>query len=105
MVISGLLQSLLNLEFHQKLSTTIWKHETSFCKDHQRPSKTVSDWVTGIDPRSISVTINDHERLPMILLFHFCYMETKQTNFGNCQRPRKTVNNWQRVSLVPKVAI
>ena len=27
MVVSGLLRSLLNLKFRQKLSTTIWKHE------------------------------------------------------------------------------
>ena len=26
-VVSGLLRSLLNFKFHQKLSTTIWKHE------------------------------------------------------------------------------
>ena len=32
-VVSGLLWSLLNLKFRQKLSTTIWKHERNFCKD------------------------------------------------------------------------
>ena len=32
-VVSGLLWSLLNLKFGQKLSTTIWKHERSFFKD------------------------------------------------------------------------
>ena len=47
-----------------------------FCKDQQRPSKTVNDWVAGIDLRSISATINDSEGLPTILSFHLCHMET-----------------------------
>ena len=75
----------------------------------QRPVTTLKDpqnnGVAGIDSRSISATINDHERLPTTLSFHFCHMETKQNNFGDRQRPRKTVNDWQRVSLAPKVAI
>ena len=48
-VVNGLLRSLLNFKFHQKLWPTIWKHEWNFWKDKQRPSKTANDWVAGVD--------------------------------------------------------
>ena len=45
-----------------------------------------------------SATVNDYERLPTTLSFYLCYMETNKI-------PLATTNDWQWVSLDPKVAI
>ena len=76
-----------------------------FAKSSKRPSKTINDKVAGIDSRSISAIMNDREKPPTTLSFYLCHMETSQNTFGDRQRPWKTANDWQWVSLAPKVAV
>ena len=84
---SDLSRSLLNLKCHQKLWTTIWKHEWNFCEDKWRPWKTADNWVTGIDSKSTSATVNDIERLPTTLSFYLCYMKTNKISLATANDP------------------
>ena len=69
-VVSGLSRSLLNLNFIKNCERP---HENT----NEIFAKIASDWISGIDSKSTSATVNDLERLPMTLSFYLCNMETK----------------------------
>ena len=86
-VVSGLWRSLLNLKILQRPIITL--------KDSQRLGR----W------DRLVVYLSDRERPRTTLSFHLCHMETTQNTFGDRQPPWKTANDWQWVSLAPKVVI
>ena len=49
--------------------------------------KTANDWVSGIDSKSTSATVNDLERLPTTLSFYLCYMETNKIPLATANDP------------------
>ena len=52
-------------------------------------AKTANDWVSGIDSKSTSVTVNDLERLQTTLSFYLCYMEANKIPLATANDPER----------------